>query len=85
MSRLTLDVVELRVPSPFSLPLMVERFREQLSTEKLEDRLARMLREAEAAAATAAADEEAQRLQRRGTHASDTRDASIPREGAAGA
>jgi ATP-dependent Lhr-like helicase len=85
MASLTLDVVELRVPSPFSLPLMVERFREQLSTEKLEDRLARMLCEAEAAAATVAADEGAQRLQCRGTHASDTRDASIPREGAAGA
>jgi ATP-dependent Lhr-like helicase len=35
--------VELEVPSPFALPLMVERFREQLSTEKLSDRLARIL------------------------------------------
>ena len=49
MASLTLDVVDLRVPSPFSLPLMVERFREQLSTEKLEDRLARMLQAAQAA------------------------------------
>jgi ATP-dependent helicase Lhr and Lhr-like helicase len=38
--------VELEVPSPFALPLMVERFREQLSTEKLSDRLARILADA---------------------------------------
>ena len=40
--------VELEVPSPFALPLMVERFREALSTEKLADRLARILAEADA-------------------------------------
>ena len=34
-------------PSPFALPLMVERFREQLTTEKLADRLARILTEAQ--------------------------------------
>ena len=39
--------VELAVPSPFALPLMVERFREKLSTEKLKDRLERMLKEME--------------------------------------
>ena len=39
--------VELAVPSPFALPLMVERFREKLSTEKLKDRLDRMLKEME--------------------------------------
>jgi ATP-dependent helicase Lhr and Lhr-like helicase len=38
---------ELAVPSPFALPLMVERFREKLSTEKLKDRLERMLKEME--------------------------------------
>jgi ATP-dependent helicase Lhr and Lhr-like helicase len=38
----------LRVPSPFALALMVERFREELSTEKLKDRLDRILAEAEA-------------------------------------
>ena len=43
--------VELEVPSPFALPLMVERFREKLSTEKLNDRLARMLKDMERAAA----------------------------------
>jgi ATP-dependent Lhr-like helicase len=39
--------VELAVPSPFALPLMVERFREKLTTEKLKDRLERMLKEME--------------------------------------
>ena len=39
--------VELKVPSPFALPLMVERFREKLSTEKLKDRLERMLKDME--------------------------------------
>ncbi len=43
------EAIELRAPSPFSLPLMVERFREQLTTEKLADRLARILKDAEAA------------------------------------
>ena len=43
-----LEFVELKVPSPFALPLMVERFREMLSTEKLADRLARILAEAHA-------------------------------------
>ena len=38
------------VPSPFALPLMVERFREKLTTEKLKDRLERMLKEMEKAA-----------------------------------
>ncbi len=41
------DYVELKVPSPFALPLMVERFREKLSTEKMRDRLERMLRDME--------------------------------------
>jgi ATP-dependent Lhr-like helicase len=45
------DRVALRSASPFSLPLMVERLREQLSTEKLQDRLARLLAEAESALA----------------------------------
>ncbi|MEJ6024270.1 ligase-associated DNA damage response DEXH box helicase [Ramlibacter sp. PS4R-6] len=42
-----LDLVELRHPSPMSLPLMVERFREQLTTEQLSTRLDRILREME--------------------------------------
>jgi ATP-dependent Lhr-like helicase len=50
LGTLRIDWVELRAPSPFSLPLMVERLREQFSTEKLADRLARLLRDAEAQA-----------------------------------
>ncbi|MGE4050895.1 MAG: ligase-associated DNA damage response DEXH box helicase [Piscinibacter sp.] len=42
-----LDFVELKAPSPFSLPLMVERLREKLSNEKLADRLERIVRDAE--------------------------------------
>ncbi|MBN8511334.1 MAG: DNA ligase-associated DEXH box helicase, partial [Burkholderiales bacterium] len=49
MRRLRPVHVDLRAPSPFSLALMVERFREQLTTEKLADRLDRILRQAEAA------------------------------------
>lgn len=47
MASLRVEFVELPAPSPFALALMVERFREKLSTEKLADRLARMVREAE--------------------------------------
>ncbi len=49
MASLQLELVDLQAPSPFCLPLMVERLREQLSTEKLKDRLERLLAEAEAA------------------------------------
>jgi ATP-dependent Lhr-like helicase len=51
MRRQRVTFVELAVPSPFALPLMVERFREKLSTEKLKDRLERMLKEMEKEAA----------------------------------
>ena len=47
MAGLRLEFVELKAPSPFCLPLMVERFREKLSTEKLADRLARIIKDAE--------------------------------------
>jgi ATP-dependent helicase Lhr and Lhr-like helicase len=47
MHKSRLDWVNLSHPSPLSLPLMVERLREKLSTEKLADRLDRILREAE--------------------------------------
>ena len=55
MASLRIEFVELEVPSPFALPLMVERFREVLSTEKFADRLARILAEAEAVLAEPAA------------------------------
>ena len=37
-------------PTPFAFPLMVEMFRERLTTEALETRVARMVGELEAAA-----------------------------------
>ena len=46
-----LQQVALAAPSPFALPLMVERLREQLSTEQLKDRLDRLLAQSEAALA----------------------------------
>ncbi|MFL5333496.1 MAG: DNA ligase-associated DEXH box helicase, partial [Geminicoccaceae bacterium] len=42
-----IEFVDLKVPSPFALPLMVERFREKLTTEKMRDRLERMLKDME--------------------------------------
>jgi ATP-dependent Lhr-like helicase len=42
---------EVRRATPFGFALMVERFREKVSTEKLNDRVARMVRELEKAAA----------------------------------
>jgi ATP-dependent Lhr-like helicase len=39
-------------PTPFAFPLMVERFREQVTTEKLGERIERMLAELEQAAAS---------------------------------
>ncbi|HOY36711.1 MAG TPA: ligase-associated DNA damage response DEXH box helicase [Piscinibacter sp.] len=47
LSSRRIEFVELKAPSPFSLPLMVERFREKLSNEKLADRLERIVRDAE--------------------------------------
>ncbi|RZI70925.1 MAG: DNA ligase-associated DEXH box helicase, partial [Variovorax sp.] len=47
MREKTLDFVVLRHPSPMSVPLMVERFREKLSTEQLSQRLDRILRDME--------------------------------------
>lgn len=41
------DFAPLRHPSPMSLPLMVERFREKLSTEQLSQRLDRILKDME--------------------------------------
>lgn len=47
MQALELAFVTLRHASPMAVPLMVERFRERLSTEQLADRLDRMLRDME--------------------------------------
>ena len=51
LQRLPQDRVDLPAPSPFSLPLMVQRLREQMSTEKMKDRLERLLAQGEAALA----------------------------------
>ena len=42
--------VALERPGPFAFPLLIERLREQVTTEKLSDRVARMVRELERAA-----------------------------------
>jgi ATP-dependent Lhr-like helicase len=42
--------VMLERPTPFAFPLLIERLRERLSTEKLSDRIARMLDALESAA-----------------------------------
>jgi ATP-dependent Lhr-like helicase len=59
------EFVELAVPSPFALPLLVERFREKLTTEKLKDRLNRMLMDMERAADETAPAAPAPRARRR--------------------
>lgn len=46
----TLNLHQTKRVTPFAFPLMVERFREKLSTEKLSDRVARMVKELEKAA-----------------------------------
>jgi len=47
LQALPVQHVALQAPSPFALPLMIERLREQLSTEKLKDRLDRLLAQSE--------------------------------------
>jgi len=46
----TLDLHVIKRPTPMAFPLLVERMRESLSTEKLADRIARMVRDLEQAA-----------------------------------
>jgi ATP-dependent Lhr-like helicase len=46
----TLDLHLIKRPTPLAFPLLVERMRESLSTEKLSDRIARMVRDLEKAA-----------------------------------
>ncbi|MEO8855632.1 MAG: ligase-associated DNA damage response DEXH box helicase [Burkholderiaceae bacterium] len=50
LQQLALDLHGIERPTPFAFPLMVERFRESLSSEKLADRIARMVTELERAA-----------------------------------
>jgi ATP-dependent Lhr-like helicase len=58
MSEMRLDLRVLQRPSPLSFPLVVEFLREKLSTEKLADRIARMLAALEQAAGPANDDED---------------------------
>ncbi|MCP5284725.1 MAG: ligase-associated DNA damage response DEXH box helicase [Burkholderiaceae bacterium] len=67
MARTPLALVTLNTASPFSLPLMVERLRERLSTEKLADRLARLLADAEKAAQEPSGASRPRRARRRPT------------------
>jgi ATP-dependent helicase Lhr and Lhr-like helicase len=55
LQALPVVAVQLPAPSPFALPLMIERLREQLSTEKLKDRLERLVAEGEDALALGSA------------------------------
>ena len=50
MNRQQLQVQLLERPTPFAFPLMVERFREQLSNEQVADRIARMVAQLDQAA-----------------------------------
>ena len=50
MNRQHLQLQLLQQPTPFAFPLMVERFREQLSNESLADRIARMVAQLDQAA-----------------------------------
>ncbi|MGQ2981718.1 MAG: DNA ligase-associated DEXH box helicase, partial [Polaromonas sp.] len=50
MNRQRLVVKESPRPTPFAFPLMVERFREQLSNESVADRIARIVQQLEQAA-----------------------------------
>ncbi len=51
-----LDLHRVKKPTPLAFPLLVERFRESLSSEKLADRIRRLLSELEQAAGPGAAD-----------------------------
>ncbi|WP_354679170.1 ligase-associated DNA damage response DEXH box helicase [Cupriavidus plantarum] len=53
LAALPLDLRVLKRPSPFAFPLVVEFLREKLTTEKLADRIARMLADLERAAGPA--------------------------------
>ncbi len=46
----TLQLMHIKRPTPFAFPLLVERFRESSSSEKLADRIARMVADLEKAA-----------------------------------
>jgi ATP-dependent Lhr-like helicase len=53
-----LQTQHIKRPTPFGFPLLVERFRENLTSEKLADRITRMVRDLEKAAGGEADEEE---------------------------
>jgi ATP-dependent Lhr-like helicase len=52
ISRLRLDLHQLKRPTPLGFPLLVERMRESMSSEKLADRIRRMVTDLEKTAET---------------------------------
>ena len=66
MGERRLRVQAIKRPTPLGFPLLVERFRESLSSEKLADRIARMVRDLERAAGPEWLETPARRLGARG-------------------
>lgn len=54
LQKKTLHMMQIKRPTPFAFPLLVERFRESSSSEKLADRIARMVADLEKAAGNGA-------------------------------
>jgi ATP-dependent Lhr-like helicase len=50
LNTLTLDLHVIKRPTPLGFPLLVERFRESMSSEKLADRIRRMVSDLEKSA-----------------------------------
>jgi ATP-dependent helicase Lhr and Lhr-like helicase len=58
LQRRQLQIQYIKRPTPFGFPLLVERFRENLTSEKLADRITRMVRDLEKAAGGEADEDE---------------------------
>lgn len=58
LQRRQLQIQHIKRPTPFGFPLLVERFRENLTSEKLADRITRMVRDLEKAAGGEADEDE---------------------------
>jgi ATP-dependent Lhr-like helicase len=52
INRLTVDLHQIKRPTPLGFPLLVERMRESMSSEKLADRIRRMVSDLEKTAET---------------------------------
>ena len=71
MQKRRLDLRVTKNATPFAFPLMVERFRERLSTEKLSDRVARMVATLEKAADAGTKKQRVERVARPETSSRD--------------